>query len=114
GGGGGERNKTRERLTRGGARRPTARGGRTKREERGSSQRRAEGGSRPAVKTGKAAVTGELGVTPREATQTSGPTGVLAMACLQREIGRNTGSPTRWRCVTSNRTPARDRPGRLG
>ena len=30
------------------------------------------------------------------------------------EIRRNTGSPERWRRVTSNRTPARDRPGRLG
>src|SRR3954451_16723441 len=30
------------------------------------------------------------------------------------EIQRNTGSPKRWRRVTSNRTPARDRPGRLG
>jgi hypothetical protein len=30
------------------------------------------------------------------------------------EIRRNTGSPERWRRVTSNRTPARDRPGRAG
>ena len=66
------------------------------------------------METGKAAVTGELGVTPREATRTSGPTGVLAMACLQTEIRRNTGSPERWRRVTANWTPARDRPGRPG
>jgi len=66
------------------------------------------------VKTGKAAVTGELGVTPREATRTSGPTGGIGDGMSAEEIQRNTGSPKRWRRVTSNRTPARDRPGRLG
>ena len=30
------------------------------------------------------------------------------------EIRRNTGSPERWRRVTSNRTPARERPGWSG
>ena len=30
------------------------------------------------------------------------------------EIRRNTGNPERWRRVTSNRTPARERPGRPG
>ena len=58
------------------------------------------------METGKAAVTGELGVTPREATRTSGPTGVLAMACLHTEIRRNTGSPERWR--TGPSTGARE------
>src|SRR6478752_3241490 len=32
----------------------------------------------------------------------------MATAC------RHTGDPSRWRRVTPNRTPARDRPGRLG
>jgi len=58
------------------------------------------------VKTGKAAVTGELGVTPHEATRTSGPTGVLATACLHTEIRRNTGSPE-WR-VAGTRPDARE------
>ena len=44
--------------------------------------------------TGKAAVTGELGVTPREATRTSGPTGVLAMACLQRRSDATREAPS--------------------
>ena len=50
------------------------------------------------METGKAAVTGKRGVTPREATRTSGPTGVMAVACLQREIRSNTGSPRRCGC----------------
>ena len=45
------------------------------------------------MKTGKAAVTGELGVTPREATRTSGPTGVLATACLQRRSDATREAP---------------------
>ncbi len=44
---------------------------------------------------------------------TGGPTGVVATACLHKETGRNTGDPRRW-SVRTNRTPARDRPGRLG
>ena len=46
------------------------------------------------MKSGKAAVTGELGVTPREATRTSGPTGVLAMACLQRRSDATREAPS--------------------
>jgi Integrase core domain len=33
------------------------------------------------------------------------PAGVVATACLQREMALNTGSPMRWRGVTFNRTP---------
>jgi hypothetical protein len=33
------------------------------------------------------------------------PAGVVATACLQREMARNTGSPVWWRGVTFNRTP---------
>src|SRR5436853_680025 len=35
-----------------------------------------------------------------------GPTGVVATACLHKEIGRNTGDHRRWSART-NRTPAR-------
>src|SRR4051794_15325552 len=33
------------------------------------------------------------GATPHDATRSRGPTGVLAVACLHREIRSNTGSP---------------------
>ena len=49
-----------------------------------------------------------------ERHQPSGPAGVMATACLHKEIRRNTGSPSGGQGVTPNRTPARDRPGRLG
>jgi hypothetical protein len=43
----------------------------------------------------------------------NGPTGVVATARRRR---RNTehGKPQRWWRVTANRTPVRDRPGRVG
>lgn len=44
----------------------------------------------------------------------SGSAGVVATACTHTGMERNTGSPPRWRVATSNRRPARDRPGRGG
>jgi hypothetical protein len=49
----------------------------------------------------------------REATRLSRPAGVVAMACLQGNQ-RKHGKPQRWRRVTVNETPARDRLGRMG
>ena len=49
----------------------------------------------------------------REATRLSSPAGVVAMACLQGNQ-RKHGKPQRWRRVTVNETPARDRLGRVG
>ncbi len=49
----------------------------------------------------------------RDATRFHGPAGVLAMACLQGNQ-RKHGKPQRWRGVTANETPARDRLGRVG
>jgi hypothetical protein len=65
----------------GSPRRPREQAGRNASERRAGPEilRR---GSRPDTLPGKAAAAGELGVTPRETTLTSGPTGVLAMACL--------------------------------
>jgi len=44
---------------------------------------------------------------------TSGSAGVVATACLQRKLNA-TRKPQRWRRVTANRLPAKDRPGRVG
>ena len=44
------------------------------------------------------------------ATAPSGPAGVVATACLEEEIERNTGSP-RSGARDPNQTPARDSPG---
>ena len=41
------------------------------------------------------------------------PAGVLALACMKEERGRNTGSPVGG-VARTNRNPARDRPGRSG
>ena len=48
------------------------------------------------------------------ATAPSGSVGVMASACLEEEIDRNTGSPTWWRRVTANQTPVTDRLGQVG
>ena len=48
------------------------------------------------------------------ATALSGSVGVMASACLEEEIDRNTGSPTWWRRVTANQTPVTDRLGQVG
>jgi len=41
------------------------------------------------------------------------PTGVMATACLQGNQCKR-GKPQRWRRVTANKTPVRDRLGRMG
>jgi len=46
----------------------------------------------------------------RRATAAGDPTGVVAPACMQTGIGRNTGSLVGWGRVTPNRTPARAGP----
>ena len=75
-----------------------------------------------AEQASKRVVRGPTGLSDREgrsrwarrATAPSGPAGAMAPACVQMGIGRNTGSPARrWR-VTTNRTPVRDRLGRVG
>ena len=48
-----------------------------------------------------------------EAIRLRGPAGVMATACLHGDQ-RNTGNPWRWRRVTVNETPVRDRLGRMG
>ena len=48
------------------------------------------------------------------ATALNGSVGVMASACLEEEIDRNTGSPTWWRRVTANQTPVTDRLGQVG
>ena len=40
--------------------------------------------------------------------------GVVATACLHREMSRNTGDPTPWRSVSANRGLARVGTGRCG
>jgi len=45
---------------------------------------------------------------------TSESAGVSDDGMYAQETGRNTGSPRWWRRGTSNRTPARDRPGHIG
>jgi hypothetical protein len=86
---------------------------------RNASERRAglemrDVGADPPQKRGRPPSLGNWGAYPREATRTSGPTGVVAMACLHTEIRRNTGNPRRWGRVTLNRRPARAGPGHLG
>jgi hypothetical protein len=49
-----------------------------------------------------------------ERRRPSDSAGVVATACMHKEMTRNTGSPTRWGRVTLNGTPARDRFGRIG
>ena len=62
----------------------------------------------PTVETGKAA-------SGREASDasTTGAAGVLAVACMEEGIGRNTGSPAGG-VARANRQPARVRLGRQG
>ena len=48
------------------------------------------------------------------ATAFNGSVGVMASACREEEIDRNTGSPTWWRRVTANQTPVTDSPGLRG
>jgi hypothetical protein len=48
------------------------------------------------------------------ATASSGSVGVVAPACMEEEIDRNTGSPMWWRRVTANQTPVTDRLGCMG
>ena len=48
------------------------------------------------------------------ATAFNGSAGVMVSACLEEEIDRKTGSPTRRRRVTANQTPVTDRLGRVG
>ncbi len=49
-----------------------------------------------------------------KATAPSGSVGVMASACMEEEIDRNTGSPMRWWRVTTNQTPVTDRLGCMG
>ena len=49
-----------------------------------------------------------------KATAPNGSAGVVAPACMEEGIDRNTGSPTRWRRVTANQTPVTDRLGYVG
>ena len=48
------------------------------------------------------------------ATAPSGSVGVMASACLEEEIDRNTGSPMRWEVVALNENSVRSRLGRVG
>ena len=48
------------------------------------------------------------------ATAFNGSAGVMVSACLEEEIDRKTGNPTRWRFMTANQTPVTDRLGRVG
>ena len=48
------------------------------------------------------------------ATAPSGSVGVMASACLEEEIDRNTGSPMRGEVVALNENSVRSRLGRVG
>ena len=48
------------------------------------------------------------------AAASNGSVGVVAPACMEEEIDRNTGSPMWWRRVTANQTPVTDRLGYVG
>jgi len=48
------------------------------------------------------------------ATASSGSVGVMASACLEEEIERNTGSPLRRKVVALNENSVRSRLGRVG
>ena len=61
------------------------------------------------VEAGKAVIAGE-----ESERAPSGSTGVLAAARMRREIDATRETPIGGRGVTSNRTPARDRPGCSG
>ena len=74
-------------------------------------------GADPALTRGRppslaSGVTAGIGRAMSDPTQRA--TGGMTTACLDTEIQRNTGNPQRRGRVTRNRTPARERPGRLG